>query len=209
MTASNGNDKRMQVRLEILFILVLVLLFTTVSCAKKKISSGAPGDGDSVSATSDEAFELAKQRELERRKAIEEGRLSETQGEQGMIEGEAGTGAASEMEQFVNEVINFEYDSSFLTPTAQEILHRKADWLQANPDANVIIQGHTDERGTVEYNLALGDRRANSTKNFLVDMGIDTARITTVSFGEERPIDPMNTEDAWAQNRRAEFVLEQ
>ena len=154
-----------------------------------------------------EAFELAKQREMERRKAIEEGRLSETQGEQGTMEGE--TGAATDMEQFVNEIINFEYDSSFLTPAAQEVLRRKADWLRANPDANVVVQGHTDERGTVEYNLALGDRRANSAKSFLVDMGIDGARITTVSFGEERPIDPMNTEDAWAQNRRAEFVLEQ
>ena len=207
MTASNGNDKKMQVRLDRLFVLILVLLFATVSCAKKKVSSGAPGDGTSASETSDEAFELAKQREMERRKAIEEGRLSETQGEQGTMEGE--TGAATDMEQFVNEIINFEYDSSFLTPAAQEVLRRKADWLRANPDANVVVQGHTDERGTVEYNLALGDRRANSAKSFLVDMGIDGARITTVSFGEERPIDPMNTEDAWAQNRRAEFVLEQ
>ena len=75
-------------------------------------------------------------------------------------------------------------------------------------DVTVTIQGHCDERGTNEYNLALGDRRADSTKTFLVDLGISASRLTTVSYGEERPVDPRHNEEAWAKNRRAHFVID-
>jgi len=78
---------------------------------------------------------------------------------------------------------------------------RKAEWLRENPDATVTIGGHCDERGTNEYNLALGDRRAESAKAFLVDLGIDASRITTISYGEERPVDPRNNEEAWAKKQ--------
>ena len=87
-------------------------------------------------------------------------------------------------------------------------MRRKSDWLQENPDVYFTIEGHCDERGTAEYNLALGDRRAQSTKNFLVDLGIDATRISTVSYGEERPVDPRSNEEAWAKNRRAQFMLQ-
>ena len=72
----------------------------------------------------------------------------------------------------------------------------------------MTIEGHCDERGTDEYNLALGDRRANSAKSFLVDLGISPRRLTTISFGEERPLDPRHNEEAWAKNRRCEFVID-
>ena len=81
--------------------------------------------------------------------------------------------------------------------------------MKDNPRTRVIIEGHCDERGTNEYNLALGDRRAFSAKTFLVDLGIDEARISTVSYGEERPLVRGEDEDAWAQNRRAHFVIKQ
>jgi peptidoglycan-associated lipoprotein len=71
----------------------------------------------------------------------------------------------------------------------------------------VTIEGHCDERGTNEYNLALGDRRAESAKSFLIDLGIDSSRLTTISYGEERPVDPRNMEEAWAKNRRDHFVV--
>jgi peptidoglycan-associated lipoprotein len=107
----------------------------------------------------------------------------------------------------MQEDIYFDFDKSTLTPAAQDNLLRKAEWLRENPDATVTIEGHCDERGTNEYNLALGDRRAESAKAFLVDLGIDPARLTTISYGEERPVDPRHNEEAWAKNRRDHFVV--
>jgi peptidoglycan-associated lipoprotein len=107
----------------------------------------------------------------------------------------------------MQEDIYFEFDKSTLTPAAQDNLLRKAEWLRENPDATVTIEGNCDERGTNEYNLALGDRRAESAKAFLGDLGIDPARMTTISYGEERPVDPRHNEEAWAKNRRAHFVV--
>jgi peptidoglycan-associated lipoprotein len=107
----------------------------------------------------------------------------------------------------MQEDIYFEFDKSTLTPAAQDNLLKKAEWLRENPDATVTIEGHCDERGTNEYNLALGDRRAESAKAFLADLGIDPARMTTISYGEERPVDPRHDEEAWAKNRRAHFVV--
>ena len=107
----------------------------------------------------------------------------------------------------MQEDIYFDFDKSTLTPAAQDNLLRKAEWLRENADATVTIEGHCDERGTNEYNLALGDRRAESAKAFLTDLGIDPARLTTISYGEERPVDPRNMEEAWAKNRRDHFVV--
>jgi peptidoglycan-associated lipoprotein len=107
----------------------------------------------------------------------------------------------------MQEDIYFDFDKSTLTPAAQDNLLRKGEWLRENPDATVTIEGHCDERGTNEYNLALGDRRAESAKAFLIDLGIDPARLATISYGEERPVDPRHNEEAWAKNRRDHFVV--
>ena len=107
----------------------------------------------------------------------------------------------------MQEDIYFEFDKSTLTPAAQDNLLQKAEWLRENPDATVPIEGNCDERGTSEYNLALGDRRAEAAKAFLVDLGIDPMRMTTISYGEERPVDPRQNEEAWAKNRRDHFVV--
>jgi peptidoglycan-associated lipoprotein len=106
----------------------------------------------------------------------------------------------------MQEDIYFEFDKSTLTPAAQDNLLQKAEWLRENPDATVTIEGHCDDRGTNEYNLALGDRRAESAKAFLVDLGIDASRLASISYGEERPVDPRNNEEAWAKNRRDHFI---
>ena len=107
----------------------------------------------------------------------------------------------------MQEDIYFDFDKSTLTAAAQDNLLRKAEWLRENSDATVTIEGHCDERGTNEYNLALGDRRAESAKAFLIDLGIDPSRLTTISYGEERPVDPRNMEEAWSKNRRDHFVV--
>ena len=94
-----------------------------------------------------------------------------------------------------------------MSPQAQEVLTQKAKWLRANPTAKITIEGHCDNRGTNEYNLALGEGRAQSAKAFLVDLGIDSSRLETISYGEERPIDHAQTEEGWSKNRRAHFEI--
>ena len=101
----------------------------------------------------------------------------------------------------------FEYNDSSLSADAQTALTNSATWLKKNAQYNLLIEGHCDERGTEQYNLALGDRRANQAKEYLVTLGVDAARIRTVSYGEERPFDPGHDESAWAKNRRDHLVL--
>jgi peptidoglycan-associated lipoprotein len=106
-----------------------------------------------------------------------------------------------------SDTVHFVTDSSDLDPEAQSILAKQAQWLAKYPNVRVTVEGHCDERGTREYNLALGDRRANSAKNFLVNSGVNAARISVISYGKERPIATGSNEEAWAQNRRAVTVV--
>ena len=106
-----------------------------------------------------------------------------------------------------SNTVNFATDQYDIDPTARAILDGQAAWLQRNPGVRITLEGHCDERGTREYNLALGDRRANSAKNYLAAKGIDATRITTISYGKERPLAPSSDENAWAQNRRAVTVV--
>lgn len=103
------------------------------------------------------------------------------------------------------ETVRFDYDSAVLRTDAQRILDKNVIWLRENPSVRVQLEGHCDERGTEEYNFHLGERRAGSVKRYLVRAGIDPARLYTVSFGEDRPIDPGHDESAWAKNRRVQF----
>ena len=102
--------------------------------------------------------------------------------------------------------IYFDFDQHTLTAQARAILDGNAAYLQANPDANIVISGNCDERGSDEYNLALGERRAVAARDYLVSMGIAAERLSTISYGEEKPADSGHTEAAWALNRRAEFA---
>jgi peptidoglycan-associated lipoprotein len=101
----------------------------------------------------------------------------------------------------------FAYDDFSLSADAKSALARDAQLLKAAPSMRVKIEGHCDERGTSEYNLGLGERRAASARSYLVSLGVDGTRIETISFGKERPFDPGHTEEAWAKNRRAHFVV--
>ena len=115
--------------------------------------------------------------------------------------------AKMEVPAFMTERVYFDFDKSVLKMEGQALLKKKAEWLKANSGAKVLIEGNCDERGTAEYNLALGERRAESAKKFLVDLGIDAKRISTISYGEERPVDPRHTEEAWSKNRNDGFVI--
>lgn len=103
--------------------------------------------------------------------------------------------------------IFFGFDKFDLNPESTEALNELAALLKTNKDIKVRIEGNCDERGTTEYNLALGDRRAKAALDYLTAQGIDAARLTTISYGKEKPADPGNTEEAWAKNRRDEFIL--
>jgi len=100
----------------------------------------------------------------------------------------------------------FDFDAASLRDDAKNALENNAKWMEKNAGVNVIVEGHCDERGSVEYNLALGERRANAAKDYLVSYGIKSGRMTTISYGKERPFDPGHDENAWSQNRRAHFV---
>jgi peptidoglycan-associated lipoprotein len=103
--------------------------------------------------------------------------------------------------------IHFDFDSYNLSSESRAILEKHANWLLQHKDHYVLIEGHCDERGTNEYNLALGERRAAEAMQYLMDLGIDEARIKTISYGEELPLDSGHNEEAWAKNRRDHFVL--
>lgn len=114
-------------------------------------------------------------------------------------------------EQYFNNVIGdtvlFSFDSSSIDPASQRILAAQAEWLNRYQNVNAVIEGHADERGTREYNLALGARRANAAYNFLVSRGVAPNRLRTVSYGKERPIAVCSNESCWSQNRRAVTVI--
>jgi len=103
--------------------------------------------------------------------------------------------------------IHFDFDKYEILPGDTAILKGNADLLKKNPTVKIQIEGHCDERGTTQYNLALGERRANSTRNYLLSLGIPSDCISTISYGEEKPLDPRRDEEAWRKNRRAHFVI--
>lgn len=178
---------------------IVISMCMVVGCAKKRLSVGSEETTGTQIGTREgreDAFD-SKAREA---------RLRDLETSKGSRVG-LGEVLTSDARAFEEEMIFFEFDRYDLTPEAKIVLERKAKWLRANPTYKVRIEGHCDERGTNEYNLALGDRRANAAKSYLINLGIEPERISTISYGEERPLDPRHTEEAYSKNRRAEFKL--
>ncbi len=185
------------------------LMLTTASCSKKKAvcenldiqkdqlpRQAAGGSGTSGADT------------RARTQAIEDARRAPEDYSRRGGEGDGGGGyRPSGYGNVMDEDVYFAFDSAVLSGEAKENLRRKAEWLQSNAGRSVTIEGHCDERGTNEYNIALGDRRAESAKSFLTTLGIAASRMNTVSYGEERPVDQGHGESSWAKNRRAHFVV--
>jgi len=177
--------------LNVLLVILVAGLFLTVSCAKQGTVTSetavksAPATDDAAAKAKAEAERLAAEKDSKEKAAK----------------------IAAARKAFENEDIHFDYDSSELTAAAKTLLKDKAAWLNENATAAVTVEGHCDERGTTEYNLALGERRATSVKAYLVDLGIAAARMNTVSYGEEKPVDTGKTELAYSMNRRAHFAV--
>lgn len=187
-----------------LFTLVLVGIFLSsiffaTSCAKKVVTEAGPG----ISVTEEEVKRLEEEKEARRKAMIEEEALREKGRPIARYTGDWET----QKEEFEMEDIHFEFDSAVLRDDAQGILRKKAAWLLDNQSVEVLIEGHCDERGTAEYNLALGERRATSAKSYLVSLGVKANRLAIISYGEEKPLDPGHNEEAWAKNRRDHFVI--
>ena len=177
------------------------LLFTS-SCTKKQVVTGEKVSPVVTAPAGDDAedFEVSDEEARIRAAAEQEkARLLQEKGKKQKL--------LNEIRAFESEKIYFDFDKSNLKPLACEVLENKANWLKNNSEFSIRIEGHCDERGTHEYNLALGDRRAYSAKKYLVALGISAERISTLSFGEERPADPGHGEEAWTKNRRCEFKL--
>lgn len=173
-------------------ILLVLALGAGAGCAKKKTTSTPPGA--QVEVTDDSKWTPSSPDSS----AVDEATLASE------AERRAKTEAVTEL---TSVTINFAFDSYELNSEARSILALKANIMRRYTDVRVVIEGHCDERGTEEYNLALGERRARAAYEHLVILGVDPGRMSIVSFGEEKPLDPAHNETAWAKNRRAEFVV--
>lgn len=131
------------------------------------------------------------------RDGMSQGALNDVYGTGGVT-----PGTQEDLVANVGDRIFYGYDRHDLSPEARTVLNAQAQWLAQYPTLSITVEGHADERGTREYNLALGERRASSVKNYLVALGVNPSRINTISYGKERPAVPGSDESAWAQNRR-------
>ncbi len=178
----------------LVFCFIMSAAFFSAGCSKKIVST-EPEGGDMTG-------EYTAQQPETTGGTVDESSISESDTAEAQAAREK---AAKEM--FVDTDIYFKFDSAILASSAQNILKLKGEWMLRHPGVAIIIEGHCDERGTSEYNIALGDRRAESARQFMIDLGIAAERLTTISYGEERPLDPGHNETAWRKNRRVHFTL--
>jgi len=186
-------------------------LFLMMSCAKKQLITeekiikkpAAVKTVEKKKSAAEEAkkegIEEAEKIRLERLKELEKAKKSEAEARKRWQERKS--------LNFEAEAIYFDCDRAFIRPEFRPILKEKADYLKDNPNVRIRIEGNCDERGTNEYNLALGERRANSANKFLVSLGVSPDQIEIVSYGEERPLALGHSKGAWAQNRRDDFEI--
>jgi peptidoglycan-associated lipoprotein len=191
-----------------LWIFIFIFLTSSLfilSCSKKTIKGEGEGTKP-LTTTEDEAAARKKVQLKESESGLKEKTLSEEEARR-LREEEQRMRAASEKARFESEDVYFEFDQYILSDTAKQVLDKKAKWLKDFPNAKAQIEGHCDERGSAEYNLALGQKRADAVMQYLVSLGINANRLSTISYGKEKPLDPGHTEEAWSKNRRAHMVL--
>jgi peptidoglycan-associated lipoprotein len=181
-----------------IFIVVLCFGVMLSGCPKKTVVKEEPSvkSAEELEARKD-AKEADKIKEEEVKKEFEKSLVAQkTPGIEGVV-----------IESKMIKDIHFDFDKYNIRPEEAEVLRENSALLRKYPVMKFQVEGHCDERGTGEYNLALGERRANSIKSYLVSLGIEPGRIATISYGEERPFDQRHTEEAWAKNRRGHFVI--
>jgi peptidoglycan-associated lipoprotein len=177
-------------------VVLCVALLSFWGCPKKTEVSSAPG-------ASEQAAEQKSREEAAKERARQE-KLREEQAREEELARERAAAAASAGLQ----PVYFDFDRAFIRSDASATMKANADWLKAHPKAKIRIEGNCDERGTIEYNQALGQRRAASAKKFLTDLGISGSRISLISYGKEKPVCTDSTEGCWQKNRRDDFIAE-
>jgi len=193
-----------------IFILILCLGLFLVGCPKKTVVKEQPSVQKSEEAGRLEAERAAKEvkeRELARIKEEEAKKARVGEFEKSLVAKKESGIKGEVFESKLLKDIHFDFDKYDIRPQDTVILKENTEILKKYFKVKIQIEGHCDERGTNEYNLALGERRANSTKNYLVSLGISPDRISTISYGEEKPLDPGHNEEAWGKNRRAHTVI--
>lgn len=185
-------------RLRHLLVLLLIPL-VVLGCRRRRPAAG-PAPGDTTTVVTEDGANAAREDSI--RLAMEEAERERLERERRALE--AATAAAREA---LTEIVFFDYDSDEITPEAEQRLVLKAAVLRDNPTVRVRIEGHADQRGSTEYNLALGQRRAEAVRAFLANYGIDVDRFATISYGKERPLVEGEGEEVWSRNRRAEFAI--
>ena len=202
--------KRSSAWLRIMAVAFCVALMFTTGCSKKTVTkSEDPLAKEKLAAAAKaeaEAREIAERRLAEEREAQQKGTVRELALKRDAEAAAAAAAAAEKSREGVKDIY-FGYDTAAIEPEAREVLKKLADLLAGMGNYRLVIEGHCDERGTAEYNLALGQRRADAAMKYLVDLGVDRGSITTVSYGKERPVDTGQNEEAWARNRRAHFLV--
>jgi peptidoglycan-associated lipoprotein len=192
-------------------VIFCISLMLMTGCAKKAVSKDEglfAGEKKAAAAQSEadikkKEAEAAAKEEAARKLAAEQ---QKEDVKELALKRDAAATATAEKEQTAFEDIYFAFDKATIEPKAREILKRLASLLGSNKNYSLVIEGHCDERGTVEYNLALGQRRADAAMKYLVDLGLDKESIKTITYGKERPLDPGHDEEGWAKNRRAHFL---
>jgi len=187
--------------LVIIILILCVGLFLT-GCPKKTVMKEEPSMTKEDAAARERAEQTMKEQEL---KAKEEAAKKDL--DKSLVAKKEPGIEGTVFESSLLKDIRFDFDKYDIRPQDTEILKENAALLKKYPNVKIQIEGHCDERGTTEYNVALGERRANSTKKYLLSLGISADHLSTISYGEEKPADPGHTEDAWAKNRRAHFVI--
>jgi len=192
-----------------IMVLILCLGLLFGGCPKKTVVKEQPSVQMSEEAGRLEADRAAKDKERELGKIKEEEAKKAREGDfEKSLVAKREPGIEGEVfESKLLKDIHFDFDKYDIRPGDAGILSENATLLKKNPKVKIQIEGHCDEKGTVEYNLALGERRANSTKDHLVSLGISSDRISTISYGKEKPLDPGHNEEAWAKNRRAHVIV--
>jgi peptidoglycan-associated lipoprotein len=194
-----------------IFIVLVFCMTMFTGCAEKKavVKSGEAQEQQVAAAPAPKAVDTAQEDadRLAREKAEREAALrAQAERERAEREQAAKVQAAAPVEISVKD-INFDFDKSNIRPDAREILKANADFFLKNGVTAIVIEGNCDARGTAEYNMALGERRAREAKKYLANLGIKEAIMKTISYGKERPLDPGDNEEAWAKNRRDHFVI--
>ena len=198
-------------------ILILILCFGLIltGCPKKTVVKEEPSvkkeevlrKEEAVRKEAERAVKEAREREVAKIREEEVKKAQEKEFEKSLVAKKEPGIEGEILESKLLKDIHFDFDKYDIRPGDAEILKENAALLTKYPTVKIQIEGHCDERGTIEYNLALGERRANSTKKYLISLGISPGRISTISYGKEKPLGPGHNEEAWAKNRRAHTII--